>query len=113
MKNYIAISFTIVLFGLNNGLAFADEHSAKPHKKGKLGKAFALTDANQDGRLDLSEFLAHAEQRFNAMDLNQDGYVTKDEGREAHKKMREKRKAKRMQRREERQEKRQERLEDS
>jgi len=41
-------------------------------------------DTDEDGRVDLNEFLANAEQRFHSMDLNQDLYVTEEEAREAH-----------------------------
>lgn len=103
MKNLIALSLAACLIVLFSSPTVAHEHGKKGNKKGKVSKMFERTDANQDGQLELSEFLAHAEQRFKAMDLNQDGYVTKEEGRDAHKKMREKIKEKRKQRREERQ----------
>ncbi len=47
-------------------------------------------DTNEDGQIDLSEYLANAEQRFKNMDLNGDGYVTREEQKEAGKIMREK-----------------------
>ena len=56
-------------------------------------------DTNQDGQVDLTEFLANAEERFNKMDLNSDGLLTLEEGKESHKLMREKHKAERKARR--------------
>ena len=47
-------------------------------------------DSNGDGNVDLQEYLTHAEQRFNEMDINGDQSVTADEAREAHKMMRKK-----------------------
>lgn len=47
-------------------------------------------DTNGDGQVDLNEFLSHSEERFHAMDINSDGYVTDDERRQSHKIMREK-----------------------
>lgn len=102
MKNRIAVSLSaIALITLGSAAVHAQEHGAKGGMKDKTNKMFDKVDANQDGQVELSEFLANAESRFKTMDLNQDGYVTKDEGQEAHKAMREKRKAKRKQRREE------------
>lgn len=103
MKNLIALSFATCLIVLSSSSVAAHDHGKKGGKKSKVGHIFERADANQDGQLELSEFLMSAEQRFKAMDLNQDGYVTKEEGRDAHRQLREKRKAKRKQRREERQ----------
>lgn len=36
-------------------------------------------DTNDDGKLDLNEYLANAQERFTAMDLDSDGFVTSDE----------------------------------
>ncbi len=102
MKQSHAITLSVCATILLSAPAFAHEHGGKDQIKGKIGKMFDRTDANQDEQLDLAEFLAHAEQRFKAMDLNADGYVTKEEGREAHKQMREKRRAQRKERREQR-----------
>ena len=98
-------------------LETADSSYKKKHHrkgKGKRGKfAEAMlerVDTNKDGQVDLAEFLANAEQRFTKMDLNSDGYVTLEEGREAqeqrrakHKEMRQKRREERRQQREEQQ----------
>ena len=45
-------------------------------------------DTNDDGQIDLSEYLTNAENRFNQMDVNGDQYVTSKEARETHKRMR-------------------------
>lgn len=47
-------------------------------------------DENDDGKVDLSEFLSHAESRFNEMDTDSDQYVTDEEAKEHHKSMRKK-----------------------
>jgi len=47
-------------------------------------------DSNDDGKIDLNEYLANAEQRFKNMDIDGDGYVTTEEHRESGKLMREK-----------------------
>lgn len=49
-------------------------------------------DANGDGQVDLTEFLSHSEERFHAMDINDDGVVTDEERRESHKIIRKKHK---------------------
>ncbi|MFT6408590.1 MAG: Ca2+-binding EF-hand superfamily protein [Arenicella sp.] len=101
MKHSLVLSLSTCLIVLLSSPVFAHQHGDKGHKQDKAAKMFDRTDANQDGQLELAEFLAHAEQRFKAMDLNQDGYVSKEEGRDAHRQMREKRKQDRKQRKSE------------
>lgn len=73
-----------------------EKHKAKKHYRGKsAAKMLKKVDTNQDGNVDLTEYLAHAEQRFQKMDLNSDGLLTLEEGRESHKAMRKKHKAER------------------
>lgn len=58
------------------------EHSkvAKAEKKEKrLLKKLEKTDTSGDGQVDLTEYLAAAEKRFNSTDLNSDGYLTAQE----------------------------------
>lgn len=70
---------------------FKGKHKGKHKGKGKrIAKMMKRVDTNEDGQIDLNEFLAHSEQRFQNMDLNSDGYVTPEEARESHKAMREK-----------------------
>ena len=91
MRNSLAISLPICLIVLCSNAVFAHEHGDKRHKKGnRMGHMFDSTDTNQDGQIELSEFLAHAEARFHRMDIDSNGYVTPQESREAGKKMREK-----------------------
>ena len=67
-------------------------HKAKrkmhKHMRAKHKQRWARTDSNEDGQVDLNEYLAAAEQRFNKMDLNSDGIVTKEEMKDSHHKMR-------------------------
>lgn len=82
------------------GESATETHKGKKHKHRKSPeKMLEKVDTNQDGQVDLTEFLAHAEQRFNKMDLNSDGILTLEEGKESHKLMREKHKAERKARR--------------
>ena len=110
MKNLLAISLSTCLIVLFSSPVFAHEHGDKGHKKhSKMGRMFDRTDTNQDGQLELSEFLAHAESRFQKMDIDSNGYVTPEESREAGKEMREKHREMREKHRQERTELRQQR----
>ena len=64
------------------------------------GKMLKKVDANQDGKVDLDEYLAHAQERFNKLDLDGSGFVTLEEAQEAMQKMREEHKARRKEMRE-------------
>lgn len=66
------------------------KYKGKGKRKAKrLAKMMERVDTNEDGQIDLNEFLTHSEQRFQKMDLNSNGYVTPEEARESHKQMRE------------------------
>lgn len=45
-------------------------------------------DTNEDGKVDLDEFLSHAKSRFNKMDTDADQFVTDEEAKLHHKGMR-------------------------
>ena len=47
-------------------------------------------DTNEDGKVDLEEFLSHAKSRFNEMDTDSDQFVTDEEAKLHHKNMRKK-----------------------
>lgn len=49
-------------------------------------------DTNEDGKVDLNEFLSHAESRFHEMDTDSDQFVTDEEAKQHHKNMRKKQK---------------------
>lgn len=59
-------------------------------------------DANKDGQIDLNEYLAHAQERFNKIDLDENGFVTPDEAKASMKKMKKEHKEKRKELREKR-----------
>jgi len=84
----------------------AEDRSERYHHRGGRGKRVKAmlkrVDTNQDGKVDLNEFLANAEARFQKMDLDSDGYVTAEERREVGKKMREKHREMREKHREQR-----------
>lgn len=64
----------------------------RQHRKGKHRERIEELDTNQDDKVDLGEFLANAEKRFNELDANSDGYVTKEEARSKHRELRQKHK---------------------
>jgi len=78
----------------------------KMHHKQRVKDHLSSLDKNDDGKVDLQEYLSSAEERFNKMDVNGDNFVTSDEAREAHQHMREKHRSERKKRQEKRQEKR-------
>jgi len=103
MKNSLVISLPICLMFLFSNSVSAHGHGDKGHKKNsRMGHMFDRADTNQDGQIELSEFLAHAEARFQKMDIDSNGYVTPEESREAGKKMRKKHREMREKHREER-----------
>jgi Ca2+-binding EF-hand superfamily protein len=64
-------------------------------KSGKAAKPYLSTlDANKDGRVSQKEYLARREKRFKEMDVNHDGVVSREEARNAKKKVQERREAK-------------------
>lgn len=73
------------------------EHRKEHHKERrkarmekKVDRMYEEVDTNQDGELDLNEYLANAEARFNKMDVDGNGRVTKEEGQQAMAEMRKK-----------------------
>ena len=96
-----------VFGGFNTTLYAADEETSavegaqsevrpmKKHFKRRGKMMMEKVDTNQDGQIDLSEYLAQAEERFRKLDLDSDGFVTKEEHRQAAKEMRKKHREKR------------------
>lgn len=59
--------------------------------RGKMAEGMLQElDKNGDEMVDLSEFLLHSESRFNEMDTDSDGFVTKEEARAHHRELRKK-----------------------
>lgn len=78
-----------------------DHHSKFKHKRKRMHEyMLKRVDSNEDGKIDLNEYLANAEKRFQNMDLNSDGFVTSEEHGESRKVMREKHREMREKRRE-------------
>lgn len=127
LKAILLTASTIFALGLFNTQSFAQSESEEADSTGferaqefrkerfekrqqkRQQKRLERVDTNDDGQIDLTEYLTHAEQRFNKIDANADGYITSEEQTEAHKNMR----AEFKQRREERRAKRQEQAQDS
>ncbi|MFT7433647.1 MAG: Ca2+-binding EF-hand superfamily protein [Alphaproteobacteria bacterium] len=70
---------------LTGAASFAeDEHTQKrDHGKGMLEKV----DLVKNGKISQSEFIEKSKKRFIKMDGNKDGYLTRDEMKNARKKM--------------------------
>lgn len=66
---------------------------APPHDGGPMGKFNADTDG--DGMLSRAEFQAMQDKRFDEMDTNHDGKISKDEMKAHHEQMKERMKEKR------------------
>lgn len=77
-----AATSAIILGGISAaGAAGNNEHIKKA--------AATQVDTNQDGKISMEEHLALAEKRFNATDLNNDGFVTRKEALEVRAKVQE------------------------
>lgn len=67
----------------------------KMRHKQKAKEHYKSLDTNNDGKVDLEEYLRSSKERFSMMDINEDGFVTSEEAREARKNMHEKQNAER------------------
>lgn len=61
-------------------------------RRGAGGRLFETADANKDGRVSLAEAQSVALQRFDRLDLNRDGTLTREERRQAREQLRTQRK---------------------
>jgi len=59
----------------------------KRHRK-HVDQRILKMDSNGDGKIDLDEYLAHAEKNFSEMDADGDKFVTPEEARQRHQQMR-------------------------
>ncbi len=94
MKKIIILSTAIL--ALSSGYVMAEDGGPQGGPQGdgpKKGKMMQQKlDTNGDGVVSKSEFLAHAEERFSKIDKDGSGDISKEEGRAAHKHMRERKK---------------------
>jgi len=64
-------------------------HGGKGHGRGHHGmKMMKMADTNGDGAVSQAEFTAGASKRFNSIDANSDGQITKEERQAHHQEMR-------------------------
>lgn len=56
------------------------------------GRALRVIDTDEDGQVSVEEYMAHAQQRFEDLDIDGNNFVTSEEAKEAAEIMREKQK---------------------
>jgi len=83
MKKLLLLS--VFALALQAVPVLADSHGSGEGNKGKM---MEKVDANGDGEISKSEFLAHSEEKFAKMDANSDGTISKEEVKEARKEKR-------------------------
>ncbi len=89
MKKILMVSALAFAVVAPSFVAMAKDHGGKKgHHNGE--KMFERGDTNGDGVISKDEFLKGAEERFNKMDLDGNGEVTKEEAKQAREKMIEK-----------------------
>lgn len=90
MKKILLLSALVV--GVFSVPAYADSHGDGEHKKGRV---FKKLDANEDGTISRAEFDAMHEKRFEAMDADGNGEISKEEAKSHREQRREKRQERR------------------
>ncbi|MDB4511967.1 hypothetical protein N9060_00750 [Arenicella sp.] len=69
-----------------------DKHRNKRKNNDLSDKALRIIDTDEDGKISVEEYMAHAQQRFSDLDLDGDNFVTSEEAKEAAEIMRERQK---------------------
>jgi hypothetical protein len=84
------MKFAFIATALATGIAFAGPALAdgRGHHGGGHGKYWQQLDANQDGKIEKSEFDAHLQARFKEADANGDGKISFEESEAAREKRR-------------------------
>lgn len=85
-KLFLAVA-AISALSIGSTAAIAGHHEGGEHK----GKMMERVDTDGDGKISKAEFMAKHESKFMKMDVNGDGFLSKDEMKEAKSKMKEKR----------------------
>jgi hypothetical protein len=101
MKRIIAVTVltTLTAFSAQAQPFQIDPNQIQGAVQGMLMQSmFTITDANKDGQVSKAEALATAEKRFNEADVNQDGFMTKEEMQSAHQKQMQMRQQRRQER---------------
>ena len=87
----------LLLIGVALSCSVMADHHKDRGKASEVRQFFKMADSDQDGKVSYSEheaFVAmqadRGRKRFNSMDTNSDGYVTKEEVKEVRKKMKQK-----------------------
>lgn len=90
MKKALMLAAAFVVMGAP--AAFADHHEDGKDGKHHKGEMFEKKDVNGDGVISKDEFLKAHEEKFNDIDMDKSGDLTKEELKEAMAKWHEKRK---------------------
>lgn len=86
MKKILLLGAAV--FALQAIPAFAEDAGKKPHDgKARYEGMFTKQDTDSDGVVSETEFLTHAKAKFDAIDANKDGKITKEEGKAHHEAM--------------------------
>lgn len=67
---------------LSSTASIAGDHNMMKDHKGKMMEKI---DANKDGKISKSEFMAMHAEKFEKIDADKDGYISKEEKKAAHK----------------------------
>ena len=86
MNKYVLTAAMAVALGLTSGAALAGHHEGD-HKGGKM---MERVDTDGDGKVSAAEFMAKHQEKFTQMDKDGDGFLTKEEMKDAHESMKDK-----------------------
>lgn len=87
MKKLFLAAVAISALSIGATAAIADDHHGGHGHKGKM---MERVDTNGDGQISKAEFMAKHEGKFVKMDANSDGFISKEEMKDAKGKMKNK-----------------------
>ena len=79
MKKLFLMAAVLGSVAITSGAVLADHHGGE----GKKGKMMERVDTDGDGQISKAEFMAKHDSKFVEMDSNSDGFLSKDEMKEA------------------------------